>query len=224
MLSKALKEHKHLATWIASIAAIIIAIIAFATYRIGADRPPISPSINEPALEGIASFHFVHYPQSIRDVLQTSGFLRIIEEKIVIPEDLATLDDDQKNSLIQTIGHYINQEMGGVIGRYGLAEIDGYMSILIKNLTTRTLEDVTLKIPFFFKFAEIHRDGSRSEDISKFGDQIEFGELKPEETISVIAWLDRYPSGVFGQMKLLHRNGVGPVYTAKLTVDRNEDE
>lgn len=85
------------------------------------------------------------------------------------------------------------------MGLHGIASFDVYISFDITNLTTKTLEGVTSQLPYFCQIAEFHRDGSESNELVEFSNQIELGEFRPEEDITVTAWFDNYPFSYIGK-------------------------
>ncbi len=213
---KFLKEHRYIAAWIAVTIGALGLVAAYMNPP-GTNR---EQELSEPALEGVATFHYVSFPESIRKTLREFGHFKTAKEQVELPDELSSLSEAQRKSLYELIDTYVNNQLSGIIGPYGLTKYRGYMSIRIRNLTTRTLEDVTLQLPYFFRIAEVYRKGIGSQELTDFANQIQFGKMRPEEEISVTAWLDSFPTSFGEKMKLLHRDGVGPVYKTTSKVDR----
>lgn len=215
-----LKEHRYVATWISVVIGVIVLFFGYIKYRqdgqLGLDA-----TSEGPAIEVVYSFEFVSYPKSIEDVLMQSGLMWVIKERVELPKELSALSNEQKEKVYEVVETYVNTQLGGVVGRYGIAKFDGYSSFSIRNLTTRTLEDVTLQLPYFFRIASFYRDGSGMVELTEFSNEIEFGEFRPQEALTVTAWLDKVPTSYGEKIRILHRNGVGKVYESKRVVERD---
>lgn len=216
---KSLKDHAHLAVWIAAIAALLsLAIYGYMSFRPGPIPSVVESLVEppEPALEGVATFHYVSFPRSIEERLRESDNFRTIIEQVELPDELSSLSKAEKEKVFELIHSYVSDQLDGIVGLYGLVKYDGYLSIRIRNLTTRTLEDVTLQLPYYFRIAEVYRKGVGTRELTDYANQITFGEMRPEEEISATAWLESFSSSYGEEMKLLHRDGVGPVYETKV--------
>ena len=219
-----LKENKYVATWIGVIVGVIG--LSFAYMQLSGDDGPSQGTdtiSTEPAIEAVWSVKLVEYPDAVQDLLRYSGIRGRIEKQLQLPDGLSHLSDEEKELVYEAIETYVNVNLGDVIGPYGIVKYRAVTSMSVKNLTQTTLEDVAIQLPFFYRIAEIRRDGEDMVEIDGYERQLEFGEMRPEEVIRVTIWMDDYPPTTREDIKVVHRNGVGVSYRSQLTINRDEN-